>query len=92
MVKLVWTPCGTAASSVKNVWIATYLLVPAGVVRRAAQGQHHPWRPYELLFLEHPDACPVLHGDERLHAAQGVAILAPHQVATHHRLWRWQLQ
>jgi hypothetical protein len=69
----------------------TYLVVVAepGVVRRAAPARRRPRCPDGLLVLEHPealDARPVLRRDERLHAAQGVAGLAPHQVAAHQRL------
>ena len=68
-----------------------YLVVPeARVVRRAAAGRRRPRRPDDVfVVVEHAQARrprPVLRGDERLHAAQGVAGLAAHEVAAHQRL------
>uniref|UniRef100_A0A0A9ATN1 Uncharacterized protein n=1 Tax=Arundo donax TaxID=35708 RepID=A0A0A9ATN1_ARUDO len=67
------------------------LVVPeAGVERRRrAPGRRRPWRPDGLVVLEQPEprrAGPVLRGDERLHAAEGVAGLPPDEVAAHQRL------
>jgi hypothetical protein len=60
------------------------------VVRRAPRRRRGPRRAelsaavVEEAEARHP--CPVLHGDQRLHAAQGVGCLAPHQLAASQRL------